>query len=109
YACGSGLEFKFRNSGSERHKLRVVAESDPCTRGFAVGDRVYWYRNSTDIDEPPVGHYAYREIVCDDDPAAGRKVLARSTKTGGAMWIEERFASGGIILAYDLFSPLDLC
>ena len=108
YAHGSGLEFRFRNAGSTRHKLRVVAESDPVTRGFAVGDEVYWYRNSSDIDEPPVGHYAYREVICDDDPAAGRRVLARSTMTGGAMWIEERFPSGGVLLAYDLFSPLSL-
>lgn len=108
YAHGSGLEFRFRNAGGTRHKLRIVAESDPVTRGFAVGDEVYWYRNSSDIDEPPVGHYAYREVVCDDDPAVGRRVLARSTVTGGAMWIEERFASGGVLLAYDLFSPLSL-
>jgi len=109
YARGSGLEFRFRNAGAERHKLRVVAESDPITRGFAVGDEVYWYRNSSDIDEPGIGHYAYREVLCDDDPAAGRTILARSTVTGGAMWIEERFESGGVTLAYDLFSPLDLC
>jgi len=108
YAQGSGLEFRFRNAGSTRHKLRVTAESDPITRGFAVGDEVYWYRNSSDIDEPPVGHYAYREVVCHDDPAAGRRVLARSTMTGGAVWIEERFPSGGVLLAYDLFSPLSL-
>jgi hypothetical protein len=108
YAHGSGLEFRFRNAGSTRHKLRIVAASDPVTRGFAVGDEVYWYRNSTDIDEPPVGHYAYREVLCDDDPAAGRKVLARSTLTNGAMWIEERFPGGGVLLAYDLFSPLSL-
>ena len=108
YARGSNLEFRFRNAASTRHKLRVVAESDPITRGFAVGDEVYWYRNSSDIDEPPVGHYAYREVVCDDDPASGRRVLARSALTGGAMWIEERFPSGGAILAYDLFSPLSL-
>ena len=68
----------------------MVAESDPITRGFAVGDEVYWYRNSSDIDEPGVGHYAYREVVCDDDASAGRRVLARSTMTGGAMWVEER-------------------
>jgi len=108
YAQGTGLEFKFRNAGETRHKLRLVAESDPVTRGFAVGDEVYWYRNDTDIDEPPVGHYAYREVLCDDAPEAGRKVLARSTVTGGAMWIEERFPTGGLLLAYDLFSPLSL-
>ncbi|UCC67803.1 MAG: hypothetical protein JSV79_11905 [Armatimonadota bacterium] len=108
YGDGSGLEFRFRNAGPRRHKLHVVSESDPITRGFAVGDEVYWYRNSSDIDEAPVGHYAYREVICEDDPAAGRKVLARSTMTDGAMWIEERFESGGLILAYDLFSPLDL-
>lgn len=108
YAHGSGLEFRFRNAGSTRHRLRIVAESDPVTRGFAVGDEVYWYRNSTDIDELPVGHYAYREVVCDDEPASGRRVLARSTMTGGAMWIEERFSSGGRLLAYDLYSPLNL-
>lgn len=109
YAHGSGLAFRFCNAGSERHKLKIVAASDPCTRGFTVGDSVYWYRNSNDIDEPPVGHYTYREVVCDSDDAAGRKVLARSAKTGGAMWIEERFPSGGVLLAYDLFSPLGLC
>jgi hypothetical protein len=108
YAHGSGLEFRFCNAGAARHKLRIVAEAEPITRGFALGDEVYWYRNSSDIDEPGVGHYAYREVICDDDPRAGRKVLARSTATGGAMWIEERFDSGGVILAYDLFSPLDL-
>ncbi len=109
YAHGSRLPFRLRNAGGERHKLRIVAASDPVTRGFAVGDEVYWYRNTNDVDEPPIGHYTYREVLCDDDPARGRTVLARSTKTGGAMWIEERFESGGILLAYDLFSPLDLC
>ncbi len=108
YARGSGLEFRFRNAGRARHKLRIVAESDPITRGFAVGDEVYWYRNSSDIDDPEVGHYAYREVVCDDDPGQGRRVLARSTMTGGALWIEERLSGGGTILAYDLFSPLSL-
>jgi hypothetical protein len=108
YARGSGLAFRFRNAGSARHKLRIVAASDPITNGFAVGDTVYWYRNSSDIDEPPVGHYAWREIDCGDDPRAGRRVLARSPVTGGAMWIEERFPSGGVILAYDLASPVDL-
>lgn len=109
YAHGSGLEFRLRNAENKRHKLRIVATSDPATRGYAVGDEVYWYRNTNDVDEPPVGHYTYREVICEDDPQSGRKVLARSTMTGGAMWIEERFESGGIILAYDLFSPLDLC
>ena len=109
YATGSGLEFRFCNAGATRHKLRVVAESDPITRGFAVGDEVYWYRNSSDIDEAGVGHYAYREVVCNDDASAGRKVLARSAMTGGAVWVEERFESGGAILAYDLYSPIDLC
>jgi hypothetical protein len=109
YAFGSGFEFGLRNAGAVRHKLRLVAESEPITRGFAVGDEIYWYRNSSDIDEPGVAHYTYREVLCDDDPAAGRKVLARSTMTGGAMWIEERFDSGGVILACDLFSPVDLC
>lgn len=109
YAHGSGLDFKLRNAGGKRHKLKIVATSDPATRGFAVGNEVYWYRNTNDVDEPPVGHYTYREVICEDDPKSGRKVLARSTMTGGAMWIEERFEGGGIILAYDLFSPLDLC
>ncbi len=109
YARGTGLTMRFQNAGARRHKLRIVTESEPVTRGFAVGDEVYWYRNSSDIDEPGVGHYAYREVLCNDDPATGRTVLARSTMTDGAMWIEERFDSGGRILAYDLFSPLDLC
>jgi hypothetical protein len=108
YARGSGLAFRFRNAGAERHKLRIVAASAPVTNGFAVGDSVYWYRNSSDIDEPSVGHYAWREVDCDDDPRSGRRVLARSTRSGGAMWIEERFPSGGVILAYDLASPSDL-
>lgn len=108
YARGAGLPFHFRNAGATRHKLRMVADSAPITNGFSAGDTVYWYRNSSDIDEPGVGHYAYREVECEDDPRAGRKVLARSTMSGGAMWIEERFPSGGIILACDLFSPLDM-
>ncbi len=108
YARGSGLAFRFRNAGAERHKLRIVAASAPVTNGYAVGDTVYWYRNSSDIDEPSVGHYAWREVECDDDPRSGRRVLARSTAGGGAMWIEERFPSGGVILAYDLASPIDL-
>jgi hypothetical protein len=108
YARGSGLGHHFRNAGASRHKLRITAASAPITNGFAPGDSVYWYRNSSDIDEPTVGHYAYREVDCADDPRAGRTVLARSTATGGAMWIEERFPSGGVILAYDLASPCDL-
>ncbi len=108
YARGSGLAVRFQNAGPSRHKLRIVAVSAPVTNGFAVGDTVYWYRNSSDIDEPPVGHYAWREAECDDDPRAGRRVLARSATSGGAMWIEERFPSGGVILAYDLASPVDL-
>ena len=108
YARGSGLPFHFRNAGAARHKLRISAASAPVTNGFSIGDTVYWYRNSSDIDEPPMGHYAYRELDCADDPGVARRVLARSTMTGGAMWIEERFPSGGVILAYDLASPLDL-
>jgi hypothetical protein len=108
YARGAGLPFRFRNAGSVRHKLRVVAASEPHTNGFAVGDTVYWYRNSGDIDEPGVGHYAWREVECSDEPARGRRVLARSVESGGAVWIEERFASGGLILAYDLASPFDM-
>jgi hypothetical protein len=107
YADGAQLPFRFCDAGQTRHKLRIIATSDPITNGYAVGDRVYWYRNDTDIDEPPVGHYSYREIECDDTTA--RTVLARSESTGGAMWIEESFASGGKIFAADLFSPLELC
>jgi len=108
YAHGSGLEFRFRDAGSKRPKIEVVAESDPVTRGFSAGDKIYWYRNSSDIDDPSVAHYAYREVVCDDDPGSGRRVLARSCETGGAVWVEERFDSGGVILACDLYSPIDL-
>ncbi len=108
YARGSGFDFRFRNAGATRHKLLLVAESDPITRGFALGDEVYWYRNSNDLDEPPMGHYTYREVLCDSDPSLGRKVLARSTLTGGAVWVEERFPGGGALLAYDLLSPLNL-
>lgn len=109
YAHGSGSKFAFRNAESTRHRIQIVAESDPLTRGFQRGDSLYWYRNSTDIDEPPVAHYAWREVECADDPARGRTVLARSESSGNAVWVEERFESGGILFAADLFSPLDLC
>lgn len=104
YAYWRGLPFLFRHTGQIRPMIEIIEECD-VTRGFSRGDRLYWYRNANDVDDPSVGDYSYREIEVEG--TIGRRILARSCMTGGAVMIEERVNRGRLV-AMDLYSPMDL-
>lgn len=78
YARGSGLEFRFRNAGRARHKLRIVAESDPITASRSA-------TRSTGTATAPISTI----------PRSGTMPTARSCATttrgkGGGCWLARR-------------------
>lgn len=104
YAHNRGLNF------SKTHVLdrmlpgmRIEAAGD-ITRGYAVGDVLWWYGTVSSAPEEIYDNQALQRQVMGVREGDGVTVLGTSTVNGGAVMVEERQGDGRI-LALDLLSP----
>lgn len=105
YAQNRGLHFSKTHVGDRvRPALRVEAETD-VTRGYAVGDEVWWFGTvSSAPDEMYSNQMLQRQIMGVEESGSAR-ILATSNLNGGAVMVEEKVGKG-MILALDLLSPI---
>ncbi len=103
YAHNRGLHF------SKTHVLdrmlpgmRIEVAND-ITRGYAVGDTLWWYGTVSGAPEEIYDNQALQRQVMGVWEGSGVTILSTSTVNGGAVMVEERVGEGRI-LALDLLS-----
>ncbi|MBT3380660.1 MAG: DUF2817 domain-containing protein [Lentisphaerae bacterium] len=105
YAAHRGLNFSKTHVGDRfRPALRIEAEGD-ITRGYAVGDTVWWYGCVSSAPDMLYSNQMLQRQILDISETDGVQVLATSTVNGGAVMVHETIGDGQI-LALDLLSPL---
>ena len=87
-----------------RPALRIELECE-VTRGFAVGDEVWWYGTVSSAPDQLYANQMLQRQLFGVRETAGVSVVATSTLNGGAVMVEERVGEGSI-LALDLLSPI---
>jgi hypothetical protein len=83
--------------------MRIEAVTD-ITRGFALGDILWWYGTVSGAPEEMYDNQALQRQVMGVREGDGTTVLGTSTVNGGAVMVEERVGKGRI-LALDMLSP----
>lgn len=84
-------------------EMRIEVECD-VTRGFTVGDRIWWYGTVSSAPDPLYSNQMVQRQILNPIEDETTTVLARSLVNHGAMIIEERVGRGRIV-AMDLMSP----
>ncbi len=84
-------------------EMRIEVECD-ATRGFGVGDRIWWYGSVSSAPDPLYDNQMVQRQILNPIEDESTTVLARSNVNHGALMIEERVGEGRI-LALDLMSP----
>ncbi len=104
YATDRGWQFsKTHVLDRLEPELRIEVECD-VTRGFAVGDRLWWYGTVSSAPDPLYNNQMLQRQILNPIEDAATTVLARSNINHGAVIIDERVGEGRI-LALDLMSP----
>jgi hypothetical protein len=83
--------------------MRIEIECD-VTRGFAVGDTIWWYGSVSSAPDPLYCNQMLQRQILNPIEDATTTVLGRSNVNHGAVMVEERVGEGRI-LALDLLSP----
>jgi hypothetical protein len=103
YARHRGLHFSKTYVGDRlRPALRIEVAND-ITRGFAVGDSVWWFGTVSSAPETLYSNQMLQRQVMGLHGQEGVTVLATSNLNSGAVMLEERVGKGRI-LALDLLS-----
>ncbi len=104
YAADRGWEFsKTHVLDRMEPRMRIERECD-VTRGFAVGDSIWWYGTVSGAVDPLYGNQMLQRQILNPLEDERTTVLGRSDINHGAVMIEERVGEGRI-LALDLMSP----
>ena len=84
--------------------MRIEIEID-VTRGFAVGDVVWWYGTVTSAPDQTYANQMFQRQIMDVDTSGSVTVLGVSNLNSGAVMLEEKVGEGRIV-AMDLVSPV---
>ncbi len=104
YATDRGWQFsKTHVLDRIEPQMRIEVECD-VTRGFTVGDCIWWYGTVSSAPDPLYGNQMVQRQILNPIEDETTTVLARSLVNHGAMIIEERVGKGRIV-AMDLMSP----
>jgi hypothetical protein len=105
YAHYRGLHFSKQYVGNRiRPAMRIEVEND-VTRGYAVGDEVWWFGCVAGAPDNLYGNQMSQRQVMGVAETETVAVLATSNLNGGAAMVEERIGDGRIV-AMDLLSPV---
>ncbi len=83
--------------------MRIETTCD-VTRGFAVGDELWWYGTVSSAPDPLYGNQMLQRQILNPVEDDQTTVLGRSTVNQGAVMLEERLGDGRIV-ALDMLSP----
>ena len=104
YARNRGLHFsKTHVIDRIQPALRVEMETD-VTRGFAVGDEVWWFGCVSSAGDTLYTNQMYQRQVMGVDESERVRILATANINGGAVMVEEKIGKGRIV-ALDMLSP----
>jgi len=104
YAANRGLHFSKTYVGDRiRPAMRIEVEND-VTRGYAVGDEVWWFGTVSGAADTLYSNQMYQRQVMGVRESDEVSILATSNLNGGAVMLEERIGKGRIV-AMDLVSP----
>ncbi len=104
YAANRGLQFCKTHVGDRvRPSLHIDAECD-ITRGFAVGDEVWWFGCVSGAADTMYENQMFQRQIMGVRESDAVRILATSNQNRGAVLIEERVGKGRIV-ALDLLSP----
>ncbi|MEA3399911.1 MAG: M14 family metallopeptidase [Armatimonadota bacterium] len=104
YAADRGWQFSKTHVGDRiEPAMRIQAECD-VTRGYTVGDEVWWYGTVSSAPMQTYSNQMYQRQILNPIEDERTTVLGRSNVNQGAVMIEERVGEGRI-LALDLMSP----
>ena len=105
YAAHRGLHFsKTYVADRVRPAMRIAVECD-VTRGYAVGDTVWWYGTVASAAEPLYDNQMFQRQVMGVRESGAVTILATSNLNEGAVMLEEKVGKGRIV-AMDLVSPI---
>ena len=105
YARNRGLHFsKTHVQDRIRPEMRIEIEND-VTRGFAVGDVVWWYGTVTSAPDQTYANQMFQRQIMGVETSKNVAVLGISNLNSGAVMLEEK-AGDGRIVAMDLVSPV---
>ena len=104
YARNRGLHFsKTHVLDRIQPALRVEMETD-VTRGFAVGDEIWWFGCVSSAGDTLYTNQMYQRQVMGVEESKRVRILATSNINGGAVMVEEKIGKGRIV-ALDMLSP----
>lgn len=86
-----------------RPAMRIDVECD-ITKGFAVGDEVWWFGNVSSAPDSLYRNQMYQRQITGLRESDEVRILATSNLNHGAVMIEEKVGEGRIV-ALDLLSP----
>jgi len=104
YARHAGLEFSKTHVRDRIEPAMRIMQECEVTRGYAVGDLVWWYGCVSGAADQTYINQMYQRQIMNPIEDAKLTILARSTVNNGAVMLEERVGRGRI-LALDLLSP----
>lgn len=104
YARNRGGRFSKTHIDNRRRPAMVIKTESDVTRGYAVGDRVWWYGTVGTAPDPCYDNQMVQRQILDIRPSPNVKILASSTLNGGAVMLEEKIGAGRIV-AMDILSP----
>jgi hypothetical protein len=104
YAHARNLQFsKTHVLDRIRPAMRIEVECD-LTKGFAVGDNVWWFGNVSSAPESLYANQMYQRQVMGVRESESVRILATSNVNHGAVMVEEKVGKGRIV-ALDMLSP----
>ncbi len=104
YGHHRGLHFSKAYVGDRmRPGMSIAAECD-VTRGFAVGDSLWWYGCVSSAPDSLYSNQMLQRQIMNARQSDGVRILGTSTVNGAAVMIEEKLAAGRIV-AMDIVTP----
>ncbi len=104
YAKNRRLTFSKTHVGNRMEPAFRVARECDITRGYQLGDEVWWYGAVSSAPDTLYMNQLVQRQILDVVESSRVTILGRSTVNGGAVMLEEQVGKGRIF-ASDLLSP----
>lgn len=105
YAKNRSLEFSKTYVGDIMRPAVTVEVENDVTRGYSVGDQVWWYGAVSGAPDQLYSNQTLQRQIMNVSETPRVGILATSNVNGGAVMIEEKVGKGRIV-AMDLLSPV---
>jgi hypothetical protein len=104
YGRNRGLQYSKTHVLDRFRPAMIIEVENDITRGFALGDTVWWYGTVSSAPDPLYDNQMYQRQLIGVLESDNVSILATSNVNNAAVMIEEKVGKGRI-LALDLLSP----